>query len=246
MLLFGTRAPRSGPVRLCRTLLLAAVCILVAGTGTYAIDSYLSRQKLAQRFASAAAAESNQPDYVGRGRSSAARARTMMNMMSTEKLPLGELAADFSLLTALDQRRVHLADFRGQKPVVLLFGSFGCDLFCADLDRLKKIHKSYQGRAEFLLVHISDGGHKVLPPFTGSEPESDLARIQRGLRHFRLTMSCVLDDSDHTVEEAYYSFPRRLVAVDCAGRMTLDLGRGLGGDPWDLDGLEQWLKNAVL
>jgi hypothetical protein len=46
-------------------------------------------------------------------------------LMGAKDLPVGFLAPDFFLPDISMQRAVHLADFRGKKPVLLLFGSFG-------------------------------------------------------------------------------------------------------------------------
>ena len=37
---------------------------------------------------------------------------------------VGDLASDFELTDASGQHQVRLSDFRGQKPVALVFGSF--------------------------------------------------------------------------------------------------------------------------
>jgi hypothetical protein len=37
---------------------------------------------------------------------------------------IGDLAPDFDLLDSNGENPVHLSDFRGQKPVALVFGSF--------------------------------------------------------------------------------------------------------------------------
>lgn len=37
---------------------------------------------------------------------------------------VGDLAPDFELTDASEQHQVRLSDFRGQKPVALIFGSF--------------------------------------------------------------------------------------------------------------------------
>lgn len=40
------------------------------------------------------------------------------------RVKVGEMAPDFSLSTADKKSRVQLSSFRGQKPVVLIFGSY--------------------------------------------------------------------------------------------------------------------------
>jgi hypothetical protein len=165
-------------------------------------------------------------------------------MMNVPPFPVGMPAPDFDLQHALGQARTQLVTFRGQKPVVLLFGSFGCDRFCNDLPRLNELRETYKNAAEFLFVYVSEAGHQVLPPREGSELESPIARIERGLRHFRVAMPCLIDGPDHAAEQAYNGFPRRLVAVDRDGKIALDLNKALQA-PWDLDALERWLATIT-
>lgn len=48
----------------------------------------------------------------------------MMNLLRAGRLHVGELAPDFDLNTVDKKARVRLASFRGDRPVVLVFGSY--------------------------------------------------------------------------------------------------------------------------
>jgi len=158
--------------------------------------------------------------------------------MVARAFPIGSPAPDFVLPNALDGREIHLAEFCNHKPVILLFGSFGCDIFCGQLARLNKLHQAYKDRVEFLFVYITDGPHQgLLPPPTPTE--QNLGHIPRGLRHFNISFPCLLGDK--AIEAAYTAFPERLLIVDRAGRIVLDAGLGLPSG-WDLDRVESWLK----
>ena len=147
-------------------------------------------------------------------------------------------APDFELLDSMDHHQVHLADFRGKKPVVLLFGSFGCDIFCGQLARLNKLHQAYKDRAEFLFVYIRHAPHPgLLPPPTPAD--KNLGYVPRGLLHFKISFACLLGNQE--VEAAYSPYPERLVIVDRKGRIALDAGLGLPKG-WDLDWIESMLK----
>jgi hypothetical protein len=157
-------------------------------------------------------------------------------MMGGKRFSVGTLAPDFTLPNALGRHDlVRLADFRDKKPVVLLFGSFGCDMFCTQLARLNKLYQAYKDRVEFLFIYITEAPHKVLPPPT----EGEKNHIPRGLRYFKVSFPCLLGNKG--VEEAYAPFPSRLVIVDRAGRIALDAGliipRG-----WELDRIESCLQ----
>jgi hypothetical protein len=48
----------------------------------------------------------------------------LWNIARAGQLHVGEMAPGFSLMTVDEKSRVELASFRGQKPVVLVFGSY--------------------------------------------------------------------------------------------------------------------------
>jgi hypothetical protein len=164
--------------------------------------------------------------------------RTISPFVAAKAFPIGSPVPDFALPDALDGREIHLADFFNHKPVILLFGSFGCDVFCGQLARLNKLHQTYKDRVEFLFVYITDAPHKgLLPPLTPAEQH--LGDIPRGLRHFKISFTCLRGNK--AIEAAYTPFPERLLIVDRAGRIALDAGLGLPRG-WDLDRVESWLK----
>jgi len=159
-------------------------------------------------------------------------------IIGTKPLPVGSPAPDFTLRNAMDGREVHLADYCNKKPVILLFGSFGCDVFCRQLAGLNKLYLAYKDRAEFFFVYITEAPHKgLLPPPHPAEPF--LGRIPRGLRHFKIPIPCLV--GNQAIEAAYTPFPERLLIVDRSGRIALDGGLGIPKG-WDLDQVESWLK----
>jgi len=160
----------------------------------------------------------------------------------TKTFSVGSAAPDFTLPNALDRHPVHLAEYRGKRPVVLLFGSFGCDVFCNQLARVNKLYQAYKDRAEFLFVYITEAPHTVLPPPT--EADKKLGHIPRGLRYFNISFPCLLGNKD--VEEAYSPFPTRLLIVDWAGRIALDAGFGQGFPRnWDFNEIESCLRESA-
>jgi hypothetical protein len=161
---------------------------------------------------------------------------------------VGSAAPDFTLPRLEDGRPVRLGDFRGHRPVVLAFGSFGCSVFCEEVPDLLRLHRAYGDRAEFLLVYIHEAWH-ALPdalrrvaedPAVGPDPEAKRRRVLRaGLEHFRIPLPCLLD-ADGRVEDLYQAWPRRLVLVDRAGEVALDSGN-FPGKPMPWEEIEAWL-----
>jgi hypothetical protein len=166
------------------------------------------------------------------------------------KHEVGAPAPDFALPTLAGDKLVSLASFRGARPVVLLFGSLSCDVFCGHVPVLEKLHQEYQRRAAFLFVNIKEAGHKlpgleflVFGHGAATTPSQKL-RSQRTMRAMELrgfTMPAVIDSEEGLAERAYDAWPLRLVVVDGAGKIALDLGRGVQHD-WDFAELEAWLE----
>jgi hypothetical protein len=164
----------------------------------------------------------------------------VMNALEMRRLAPGTPAPDFLLPKLVDKKMVRLGDYCGKKPVVLLFGSFGCNVFCEQFEPLKALHQKYRDRAEFLFIYITEGPHPdPLPP--PANPEDFQARIRRGLRHFGLPFICLLDNPDARVQTAYSVFTQGLIIVDRRGRIALDAGVGLPSG-WNLEEAEALLK----
>ncbi len=158
----------------------------------------------------------------------------------TALLSAGTTAPDFELPDVRDGYPVRLSGLRGH-AVVLVFGSFGCNLLCEATGELARLHSRYGDRAQFLFVYIAEAPHENpnLPPPWGGARATDPAgaqreRIGKGLAHYGLTMPC-LDDRDGKAREAYGAWPRRVVVVDAGGRIAHDAGLGVLGSSWDLD-----------
>jgi hypothetical protein len=158
-------------------------------------------------------------------------------------ISVGMPAPDFTLPSASDGHPIHLADMLGRRPAVLIFGSFGCNLFCNRLDDLRQLHEKYKDRAEFLFVYVQEAPHPFPerlrnvtadPNAPMDAPENRLARVRAGLEHFGLAFPCVLDTEDGQALKAYGAYPQRIVLIDKTGRIAQDVGHGLPG------GLRLW------
>jgi peroxiredoxin len=207
--------------------LLALVCLAAAAGGTFFLDrTYLDPHR-------------------GFPSEAPAWARQLGNRWLTSSLPEGSPAPDFRLPSFRDGRQRGLADFRGRRPVVLVFGSFSCHLLCNDIAGLERLYHSYRGRVGFLFISVKEAGHRI-PGLefvldAGDSAGQRRAAVQRGAAVLGLTMPGVMDGPDRRVMNAYKAFPRRLVVVDRQGRVALDLGSGLMWK-WDLAQVDEWLK----
>jgi hypothetical protein len=236
-----------------RSLILLLVCFLVAGVATSAIDwaeriryASANRFKRADGDPMAALPETMSGLDPMRGRGMVqdhmlGKAYLHVNVLA------GTLAPDFSLTDNSDGHEVSLADFRGKKPVVLIFGSFSCDLFCDDVVRLKRLYQDCKDLAQFLFIHVNDAPHPIpalASVLRGLEPtfENRGERARRALKHFELNIPCLIDRADAKVETSYDAWPRRLMIVDKAGNIALDEGKGLFDGGWNLSAIKEWLR----
>src|SRR5262249_22644249 len=81
---------------------------------------------------------------------------SMEGEVSLRPMTVGQLAPDFKLPTLAGLETIHLADFRGKKPVVLVFSSFGCDLYCRQAPAINALYREYGDRAAFFFVYLSE------------------------------------------------------------------------------------------
>jgi hypothetical protein len=163
----------------------------------------------------------------------------LMKALKSQKSAVGKRAPDFTLPTVGEgQRKVHLAELVARRPVVLLFGSFHCRVFCGQLNRLTRLYDTYKNRAEFLFIHVAEPPqpNRVLPV-----PENFLEHIREGLKRFKLPFCCLADSQDARVQDAYSVFIQGLFIVDQDCQVVLDSGAGLPNG-WNLDEAEEFLK----
>jgi peroxiredoxin len=249
-------APSATP-RKTRTALIISICILIAGASTYAVDRVgqeLEREEFAPPLGEKNPKPSESPEMLLPPRQVSLiklKARKENNGdtqgLMHGRMDPGTLAPDFSWVDTQDGHLVSLTDFRGKKPVVLIFGSFSCTLFCADAERLERLYQDYKGSAMFLFIHIRDAQHPVpalalvfgnlLPIFVNRGE-----RTRRAIGYLDLNFPCLIDTPDDEVEFLYDAYPRRLMIVDDKGKIALDAGKGLNPDAWNLETVEGWLK----
>lgn len=220
---------------------ISCLCLLVAGIGTFTLDQLLREPDTAPGNPTERGPESPTEANVARG-----NARPRYHDGPSEKIPVGGVAPDFRL-SDLDGHEVHLASLRSDKPVILIFGSFSCNVLIGELAKVKRFDEANQDQANFLFVYIDEAGHSVaeLEPELAAlpkEPEKRWERAHKGRDVLRLNMPMVVDTPEGTVQSAYDAWPRRLVVVDTNGRIAVDLGRGLGTISWDFAKVEAWLR----
>lgn len=107
------------------TAILAVVAASALAMSTVAVDTFAGDAVAAaeiEPFAEPLDAPAADP-FAGRTVANQAHGRAMMDARGRKVPKVGQRAPEFSLLTGDGKRTIRLADYRGKKPVVLLFGS---------------------------------------------------------------------------------------------------------------------------
>ncbi|MFO0867774.1 MAG: deiodinase family protein [Pirellulales bacterium] len=161
----------------------------------------------------------------------------------------GDLAPDFELRTADASRTIKLSSYRGQKPVVLVFGCFTCGNYRTYSESMEQLYDLWKDRAEFLRVYVREA-HPVAEnqPATSTNARAGLLikqpttfeeRCDVALKFtsaMQLKTLLVVDEIDNRVGKAYGGSPDRLYLVDRDGRIAFAGGPGpFGFNPRELE-----------
>lgn len=158
--------------------------------------------------------------------------RTPAQSHNSEPGPkLETLAPDFELLDASSGKQVRLRDFRGKRPVVLVFGSYSCPNFRSSADALTSMYRSRSSQIAFLLIYIREAHAEgdwqstrnqrenivVVPARTLSEKQEHASMCSRKLH---LPFPALVDGLDGAVEKAYNAWPSRAFVITRNGRVA--------------------------
>jgi thiol-disulfide isomerase/thioredoxin len=168
---------------------------------------------------------------------------------------VNEQAPDFSLKTHTGDRTIRLAEFLGQKPVVLTFGNFTCGPFRAMYPAVDEISRRFGDEAVFLMIYVREAhpidgwkmesnsrlGVAVEQPKTFGERSAVATQCQRLLNP---SMPLLVDEINDPVGNAYSGMPARLYVIDRQGKVAYKSGRGPFG--FKSGEMEQALVMALL
>jgi hypothetical protein len=160
----------------------------------------------------------------------------------------GRQAPDFTLPSIDDGKPVNLRSPRS-KPLVLVFGSYDCSVFCHEAHRVEELHQRYKDRAQFLFVQIKAADHAARPleediELAGAWDTHRLARARGVIRALGLTMPSVVDNEDNATRNAYDANPKRMFLVNSYGIIEADSARGMP-DGWRVNAFEEELKKHL-
>lgn len=151
----------------------------------------------------------------------------------------GEGAPDFELRT-IDGDKIRLSDYRGDKNVVLTFGSATCPLTAASISGLRDLYDDFSDEdVAFLFVYVREAHPgEELPPHNDMNDKVRAAEILRDEED--LEMPILVDDLSGKVHRKYSGQPNPSFLIDKSGRVSY---RQLATDPSSLrDAIEELLN----
>ena len=148
---------------------------------------------------------------------------------------LGKPAPDFALPPSAGGAAIHLGDFRGKSPVLLVFGSYSCPNFRVAAPALKALYGRYGKRVPFLMVYIREAHSTADWQSTRNEREGIVIPLAHTikekaesanmcLRKLNLPFPAVVDGMDGKVETEYAAWPSHAYLVDAQGNIRYSTG----------------------
>ncbi|MFY9476508.1 MAG: deiodinase-like protein [Aquabacterium sp.] len=142
--------------------------------------------------------------------------------MGPIKTRVGEQSPDLSLKD-LHGNPVILSSFRGNKHVVLAFGSTSCGLFTMKLDDLQRVYEQYRQHPDvaFFVVYQKEA-HPIMMG-TG-QPKTQERRVELAKRFqdkYRLEMPVLVDDMSNQAAK-FTRLPSTAMIVDKDGRVRYE------------------------
>jgi len=159
--------------------------------------------------------------------------------------PVGRAAPDFELKEIAGGQSLRLSSMRG-RPTVLAFGSFSCDLFCAQLKKLTDLHAEFGTRANSLFVYIREANHDnpALDAHLRNAPRG-ADRVASGIALYKIGFPCVDGRESETVRE-YHGWPERLYLLNSDGVVTWESSIGIGTEGLRLNEAEAKLRSQIM
>jgi len=131
----------------------------------------------------------------------------------------GERVPDFTGLT-LDGEKLRLSDFRGEKNVVLTFGSATCPMTAGSIKGMNELFDEYSGDdVQFIFVYVREAhpGDKI-PAHSSQEDKMEAAELLR--EEEEIDMPVIVDDLGGSIHRKYGKLPNPTYLIDKSGRVA--------------------------
>ncbi len=150
----------------------------------------------------------------------------------------GERAPDFEAET-LDGNTIRLSDYRGEKNVVLTFGSVTCPMTAGSIGGMNDLYDEYSGHdVKFLFVYVREAhpGEEI-PAHESMDDKIQAAELLRDDEE--IEMPILVDDLRGSIHRKYGKLPNPTYIIDKSGRIAF---RALWTQP---DRVEQALEELL-
>ncbi len=225
-------------------LVLSGAVALLVGLMTwwwlYAPDASLVSKKTKNRVpakvlsADQVSSGLSRDQYSGKTVSSREMAYKLVMQRESNAPRVGELAPEFSLNTTSGDKVVSLTELRQDKPVVLIMGSYGCDVFRETVPGLLWLYGEYKDKVHFVMVYIREA--HALNGFRSERTQVDdartsgerLATARICQQQLKLPFTLLVDSIEDPVMTRWAAWPVRLYVVGTCGKVIYAGGQG----PW--------------
>ncbi|HEU5336614.1 MAG TPA: deiodinase-like protein [Terriglobales bacterium] len=131
----------------------------------------------------------------------------------------GEEAPDFEL-PSLEGERVRLSDYRGDKNVVLTFGSATCPMTAGSIRGLNRLREQYSDEdVQFLFVYVREAHPgDELPAHRSLEDKAEAAELF--CEEEDVEMPVLIDKLDGKVHRQYGGMPNSSYLIDKSGKVA--------------------------
>ena len=192
--------------------------------------------------------------FAQRGRGGHGMRGRRGRMRRADRAPaLGAAAPNFKLTSVEGDRSVELASFKGDRPVILIFGSYTCPPFRRQVGALNNLYRTYGDVAEFFVVYIREAHaadsdwpepvaeeENIMQPTTYDQRRSVAGRCVAKLN---MDIPCLIDNMSNSVDKAYDGHPDRLFLVDIDGKIVIRGDRGPWGFKPAVVAAKKWLAD---
>jgi thiol-disulfide isomerase/thioredoxin len=155
---------------------------------------------------------------------------------ASEGPAVGAPAPDFTLRTP-DGKELSLHSYRGDRPLVLVFGNYTCGPFRHTFPAVEELKRRYDDKVAFLGVYMREahptGGWRMesndKEGVCFPQPKTDAERIKIAsecVQALKMTMPVVVDGIDDRLGNLYSGMPSRLYIIGRDGRIVYKSGRG--------------------
>ena len=131
----------------------------------------------------------------------------------------GDRAPDFKART-LDGEKIKLSDFRGEKNVVLTFGSVTCPMTAGSISGLNDLYEDFRDEdVEFFVVYVREAhpGENV-PAHESFDDKVEAAELLRDEED--VEMPILVDDVDGSIHRKYGQMPNSTYIIDKSGAVA--------------------------